>query len=136
VVYIDANYAGISAEQLLDLVSVETKHVSSLEMSIVKDANAKSSELVCTGDILKFSANDGDLVVRYMIVVLGDTNCNGKTDAGDAVRMAGHYVGKDIMDAYACLASDINDNKELDAGDAVKVTGKFIYWNNYTSVLD
>lgn len=136
VVYIDANYAGISAEQLLDLVSVETKHVSSLEMSIVKGANAKSSELVCTGDILKFSANDGDLVVRYMIVVLGDTNCNGKTDAGDAVRMAGHYVGKDIMDAYACLASDINDNKELDAGDAVKVTGKFIYWNNYTSVLD
>ncbi len=137
-IYIDAHYNGISVEDLLGNVLITTKFADGQGWSLIKGANAQSEALICTGDMLIVEAENagGSVTETYIIVILGDANCNGITDAGDAVVMARHYVGKMTMDSFAELAADANRNNGIDGGDAVKVTGKYVKWNSYVSALN
>jgi hypothetical protein len=70
------------------------------------------------------------------VTLSGDANCDGETNAGDAVVQAKQYVGKTVLDSFAELAADTNRNNGIDGGDAVKVTGKYVKWNSYASALN
>lgn len=136
-IYIDAHHTGITVEDLFENLTITTKHADGKGWMLEKGANAQSEDLICTGDMIVVEAENvsGSVTETYIVVILGDTNCNGTTDAGDAVVMAKHYVGKTTMDAFAELAADANRNNGTDAGDAVKVTAKHVNCSNYTSSL-
>lgn len=132
-VYLDAHYAGITLEQFYKAFKVNAKYAASTEMRL-----NSNKELVCNGDILVVDAENaaGEKVKKtYVIIILGDTNCNGRADAGDAVAMAAHHVGKQELDPTSWLAFDLNRNNKQEAGDAVKVVGKYVNWNNYVSAV-
>ena len=133
-IYLDVHYNGIEASDLSGLIEVTTKHADGSGWSMDKGPG----ELICTGDIITIEAENAAASVTdtYVIVILGDANCDGKTNAGDAVVMAKYYVGKADIEVFAELAADANCNYGVDAGDAVKVTGKYINWENYTSALE
>ena len=132
-VYLDAHYAGITLAQFYEAFEVNAKYAESIGMYI-----SSNKELVCNGDILVVDAKNaaGEKVKQtYVIIILGDTNCNGRADAGDAVAMAAHHVGKQELDPTSWLAFDLNRNNKQEAGDAVKVVGKYVNWNNYVSAV-
>ncbi|MBQ8498010.1 MAG: dockerin type I repeat-containing protein [Clostridia bacterium] len=133
-IYLDVHYDGIEASDLFDLIEITTKHADSFGWGMEKGPG----ELICTGDIITIDAENvsGKVEETYVIVILGDANRDGKTNAGDAVVMAKYYVGKTDLEVFAELAADANRNNGVDAGDAVKVTGKYINWANYTSALE
>ena len=135
-IYIDAHHNGISVSELGDALELDLVHADNYSTFV---PGKEYDEIVCTGDVLvidTYVAGGNVKLGSYVVIVLGDTNCNGKNDAGDAVLMARHYVGKAEMAAFPYKASDININNELDAGDAVKVTSKYIDWSDYTSALE
>ena len=132
-VYLDAHYAGITLDQFYKAFGVNAKYAESIGMDI-----SSNKELVCNGDLLVVDAKNaaGEKVKKtYVIIILGDTNCNGRADAGDAVAMAAHHVGKQELDPTSWLAFDLNRNNKQEAGDAVKVVGKYVNWNNYVSAV-
>ena len=132
-VYLDAHYAGITVAQFYEAFAVNAKYAESIGLYI-----NSNKELVCNGDILVVDAKNaaGEKVKKtYVIIILGDTNCNGRADAGDAVAMAAHHVGKQELDPTSWLAFDLNRNNKQEAGDAVKVVGKYVNWNNYVSAV-
>ena len=137
-IYIDAHYNGIEASDLFGNVVLTTKFADGHGWELIKGANAQSSDLICTGDILVVEAENasGTVTETFIVVILGDANCNGTIDGGDAAAMASFYVGKLALDSFAELASDANRNNGIDAGDAVKVTGKYVKWSSYASALN
>ncbi len=135
-IFVDASYKGITVSDLNFALDLTITHTDNWTARV---SGKDYGELVCTGDVLVIetdTVNGTEKLGSYVVIILGDTNCNGKADAGDAVLMAKHYVGKETMNAFAELATDINANYKIDAGDAVKVTDKYINWNNYVSALD
>ena len=133
-IYIDAHFNGVTVSDFTDMITATVKYAENVDVVV---SGKGANDLVCTGNQLLVKINDGtETLTRFVIIVLGDTNGNGKADAGDAVKMAKHYVAAEILDGFAQSAADINRNNGVDAGDAVKVTGKYIYWNNYTSALN
>ena len=63
---------------------------------------------------------------EYVIVMIGDTNCNGRIDGGDAAQMMNHFYGKNLLTGYALMAGDVNQNGRIEAGDARKNQIKFL----------
>ena len=64
---------------------------------------------------------------------MGDTNCNGETDAGDMVLMRRHFQGVITLTGVARIAADTSMNGEVDAGDMVRNRRKFQNWAGYES---
>ena len=62
----------------------------------------------------------------YAIVILGDANCNGRTDSGDATMMMNHFYGTNKLSGLALVAADNNQNGKIEAGDARKNQVKFL----------
>ena len=100
-------------------------------------------KLVVTGETVKITAENpaaADAVqMAYTIIIMGDTNSNGRNDSGDAVLMSKHYSSKnEQLTGYALLAADMNQNGKVDSGDAVKNATKYQYlWKEekYESAL-
>ena len=84
------------------------------------------------------NASGGSATVTYTVIILGDTNCNGRIESGDATRISLHYAGVRTMTGDALLAADANRNGRVESGDAVKISVKYAYaWNDksYASSL-
>lgn len=115
-----------------------------LEMEIegaVTDEYTGTTEVVPTGAKVTLRAwynDDPDNIVEavYYIVNLGDTNCNGFTDSGDAVLIKDHYEKEGgVLSGYALLAGNVNQQGDgepgdlsidgIDSGDAVRVKIKY-----------
>ena len=66
---------------------------------------------------------------------MGDTNCNGRTDSGDAVLMRRNFMNIEKLTGAALKAADVNKNGRIDSGDASKNRLKFMSkdWNGYKS---
>ena len=91
-----------------------------------------ASGLVANGASIYVS---GSRAGSYTVIIMGDTNCNGKTDSGDAVKMRNHYFGTATLSGVALEAADMNRNGKVDAGDAVKNRVKYQNWRGYRSAL-
>ena len=73
--------------------------------------------------------------VTYDIVVMGDTNCNGRVESGDAVKIDRHFKGQQKLTGLVFLAADSNRNGRLESGDAVKIMVKYQNGASYVTAL-
>lgn len=128
-IYLDVQPTGINAKQLQTAVR-KYFNDSSAEVTIYSGLTA--SGLVANGASIYVS---GSRAGSYTVIIMGDTNCNGKTDSGDAVKMRNHYFGTATLSGVALEAADMNRNGKVDAGDAVKNRVKYQNWRGYRSAL-
>ena len=137
-IYIDTAPSGITLQNFKSLVSFKT-HNAATSATEVTNGNVVlgKDDLVPTGAAIKVTASGagGSETVTYTVIVLGDTNCNGKIESGDATRIAFHYVGSKLLTGYAYMAADTTCNGIIDAGDAVNLSTKYVYkWDDKTYV--
>ena len=140
-------YVGfISVADLEAALDFELENADTYELTwdytcmLLGDGSAADFEVVPTGARITVKAWDsafGDSVyatATYYIINLGDTNCNGRIDAGDATLMAKHYKAESDegkLTGFALLAADVNQTSSLiyddpvDPGDAVKNQVKY-----------
>ena len=128
-IYLDVQPSGINAKQLQTAVR-KYFNDSSAEVTIYSGLTA--SGLVANGASIYVS---GSRAGSYTVIIMGDTNCNGKTDSGDAVKMRNHYFGTAELTGVALEAADMNRNGKVDSGDAVKNRVKYQGWRSYRSEL-
>lgn len=128
-IYLDVKPSGINESQLQTAVR-KYFNDSSAEVTIYSGLTA--SGLVANGASIYVS---GSRAGSYTVIIMGDTNCNGKTDSGDAVKMRNHYFGTATLSGVALEAADMNRNGKVDAGDAVKNRVKYQNWSGYRSAL-
>lgn len=128
-IYLDVKPSGINESQLQTAVR---KYFNDSGATVSVNSGLTASGLVANGaSIYVTGSNAGS----YTVIIMGDTNCNGKTDAGDAVKMRNHYFGTDLLSGVELEAADMNRNDKVDAGDAVKNRVKYQNWSGYTSAL-
>lgn len=142
--YLDVSPAGITEEQFKALVSFAVSNAEQA-YSFEDCAAYEGRSLLATGTKVTVTASNTaaaeTVELTYTIIIMGDTNCNGRTDSGDAVLMSKHYQSQDDsdkMNGYPLLAADMNQNGEVESGDAVKNATKYKYmWadNTYLSAL-
>ena len=97
----------------------------------VENGGLTNAGLVKNGAVVMVA--DGNELYKYTIIVMGDTNCNGETDAGDMVLMRRHFQGVITLTGVARVAADTSMNGEVDAGDMVRNRRKFQNWAGYES---
>ncbi len=138
-IIIDAHYEGIKASELLPLITFNANNADSIEL-VLNDGNLASDSLVATGTKLTATATNAKsgltASVEYTIIILGDVNCNGEVDVGDATLISRELVDLTKFNELQLLAADMNCNGETDIGDATKVSRKYVYWEEYTSSLN
>ena len=131
----DANISGVGVEKFVDMLTVNVEGAVDVSKIVYdKNGNEKVSGLVCTGDVIKITAFDGANYVteELVIVVVGDTNGDGRISIADYARLSAHFADdldedKKMSDAEI-LAADVNGNGRIDVGDAVRLSYKFQYW--------
>ena len=128
-IYLDVQPSGINAKQLQTAVR---KYFSDSSAEVTIYSGLTASGLVTNGASIYVS---GSRAGSYTVIIMGDTNCNGKTDSGDAVKMRNHYFGTATLSGVALEAADMNRNGKVDAGDAVKNRVKYQNWSGYRSAL-
>ena len=132
---LDANISGVGVEKFVDMLTVNVEGAVDVSKIVYdKNGNEKVSGLVCTGDVIKITAFDGANYVteELVIVVVGDTNGDGRISIADYARLSAHFADdldedKKMSDAEI-LAADVNGNGRIDVGDAVRLSYKFQYW--------
>lgn len=136
---IDAAVDGISVESFLSMLNVNVDGAINATAAIYDaDGNPKTAGLVCTGDTLVITAFDGvdDILKEYTVVIIGDSNGNGRADIGDSVKISNYFIYEEDagMSEAQILACDLNGNGRVDIGDAVKLSVKFTAdWEEYNS---
>lgn len=128
-IYLDVKPSGINESQLQTAVR---KYFNDSGATVSVNSGLTASGLVANGASVYVTGNNAG---SYTVIIMGDTNCNGKTDAGDAVKMRNHYFGTDLLSGVELEAADMNRNDKVDAGDAVKNRVKYQNWSGYTSAL-
>ena len=132
---------GITASQVVSMLSASASNASDVAIS-VNDIGIKNGRVV-NGAILTVTARNPATsevdIKKYTIIIMGDTNCDGITNADDAVVMTNIYLYGIEVPECVKLAADMNQNGMLDAGDAVKNQMKYLHlWvdGSYTSALN
>ena len=141
-IYLDTNPNGLSAANFKSLVTFATTNADTVTYEIKNNGSTLGTgALVPTGakvTVTASNASGGSATVTYTVIILGDTNCNGRIESADATRIALHYAGVKTMTGDAFLAADANRNGKIESGDAVKIAVKYAYaWNDksYASSL-
>ena len=128
-VYIDAGRMtlsvkakGISADEYIKMLKFDIEgEYDSFE--VIPEMTATG--LIYTGAKVTVVATNkaGTTTVEYIVVVKGDSNCNGQVDIGDVV-LASKHLGKDeLLDGIEAEAMMLNDNDRIDIGDMVLLSG-------------
>ena len=128
-IYLDVQPSGINAKQMQTAVR---KYFGDSSAEVTVNSGLTASGLVANGASIYVS---GSRAGSYTVIIMGDTNCNGKTDSGDAVKMRNHYFGTAQLTGAALEAADMNRNGKVDSGDAVKNRVKYQNWGGYSSTL-
>lgn len=141
-IYLDTNPNGISSATFKSLVTFATTNADTVTYEIKNNGSTLGTgDLVPTGakvTVTASNASGASATVTYTVIILGDTNCNGRIESGDATRISLHYAGVRTMTGDALLAADTNRNGRVESGDAVKISAKYAYaWNDksYKSAL-
>ena len=133
---IDTQIAGLTVAEFKQLIKLEAVNADKIDIEIEGLAN---TDLVANGSKLTATArqngSDEIDVVNYEIIVLGDINCNGRIEAGDAVLISRELVGELEFNRVQTLAADTNCNDRTDIGDATRIATKIVDWDNYNTML-
>ncbi len=135
---IDTQVAGITVSQLKKLIKFQAENADSIEI-VIGDGTLSGSDLVANGTKVTATAKRNGTsetdVVTYNIVILGDLNCNGRIESGDAVLISRMLVGEIQFNKVQKLAADTNCNNRTDIGDATIIASKIVDEENYQSML-
>lgn len=141
-IYVDGHYDGITVDQLLASLNFVIRDHDAYRYTYTGTAVGLGGELlVATGFKLTVKATNntgGEDEETYVVIVMGDTNCDGLNDSGDAVKIRKYFMnhaamipGNSELSGYALKAAKINDDTDIDSGDAVKIRSKWlITWDN------
>ena len=113
-------------------------------VSITIEGNSGAS-LIKTADRMTVTARNGDgkivAQISYVIIVMGDTNCNGKVNSSDAAVTRNISMGKESS-LEVRMAADVNfsgtvETPKVNSSDVSFVMAKWFAWdlNQYTSNL-
>ena len=136
ILFVDAINDGMSIEKFVELLRVAMKNDADniCDITIIGEVNG----LIATGTQVTVTAKNklGVDSVTYDIVVMGDTNRDGKVSSGDASLVYQHFCGTltKALNELQLLAGDTNGNGRLESGDANKIYAKYV-GTGYTSVL-
>lgn len=130
---LDALYASMSFRELTDYT---------VKFSI--EGNGGSG-LVKTADRLTVTAYNADgkqvAQITFVVIVMGDTNCNGKVNSSDAAVTKNISMGKEST-LEACMAADVNfsgtlETPKVNSSDVSYIMAKWFSWdlNKYVSNL-
>ena len=134
---IDAHANGLTVAELMNLLKFNVKNADSIGYTF-GDGTLAMTDLVANGTTLTVVATNaaGSASVEYTIIILGDVNCNGRIESGDAMLIAQIYTGIFTEPGvHQTLAADVSDNGRLESGDAVLIARKYVDWDNYTTSL-
>ena len=130
----------------LDALSASTDFGDLSEYTVkFSIAGNSGSGLVKTADRLTVQAFNADgkcvATITYVVIVMGDTNCNGKVNTSDAAVTKNISMGKEAS-LEACMAADVNfsgttDSPRVNSSDVSFTMSKWFKWelNQYTSNL-
>lgn len=137
-IIIDTHANGITADELKALINLYADNADYIDIAL--GDNLSGDSLVPNGTKLLATAGneftDEVDTVEYTVIVLGDINCNGTVEVGDAVLITRHLVYDQELSAVQKLAADTSNNGRIDVGDAVRITRKKLYWDEYKSLLE
>ncbi|MCD8151664.1 MAG: dockerin type I repeat-containing protein [Clostridiales bacterium] len=137
-IYLDVDPNGITADQFKAAVSHSAVSGTYSSSTLTSVDVTEDKGLVYTGAKATFTASNSvssnTATITYTVIIMGDTNCNGWTDSGDATLMMQHYQGIRSLTGVAYLAVDMNWNGSLDSGDATRNQVKYQTWNLGTYV--
>lgn len=141
ILILDAIASGLTVDQFraMLIAAMTNDFDGKVEVTVADTANYRGSELLCTTAKVTLTAENEDGVkasVTYDVVMLGDTNCNGRVEAGDGIKIKNHYQGVQEMTGLALMAADCNRNGRLEAGDGIKIKVKFQMGESYVSALN
>lgn len=140
ILILDAVTDGITIEEFSAVVSIPMTNDfdNKPEVTVTGAYNNGTSNLICTTSKITLTAENADGVkasVTYDVVMIGDTNCNGRVECGDVVKIERHYQNLQELTGLALVAADCNRNGRLESGDAVKIMVKFQTGENYVTAL-
>ncbi len=137
-IIIDTHASGITVDELKALINLYADNADYIDIAL--GDNLSGDSLVPNGTKLLATAGneftDEVDTVEYTVIVLGDINCNGTVEVGDAVLITRHLVYDQELSAVQKLAADTSNNGRIDVGDAVRITRKKLYWDEYKSLLE
>ena len=139
ILFLDTIQAGMSVEEFTALLKeyVPTQRDTDGVCDVTVVGEGKGN-LIATGTQVTVTAKNsaGVASATYDIVVMGDTNCDGKVSSGDASLVYQHFCGTltKALNELQLLAGDTNGNGRLESGDANKIYAKYV-GVGYTTVL-
>lgn len=106
---------------------VKLEHKANVDAIQAKyDALNDDQKAAIAEDVLaKFNSVKERLVKLELAENMGDVNGDNKTDAGDALDVLKHVVGKGAIAGDALILADVNADTKVDAGDALDIL-KFV----------
>lgn len=142
-IIVDVHPDGIDADVFKSLISFTALNADAIEIGYGQ-GTVTDENLVKTGTVITATASSERIsatdVVEYTIIVLGDVNCDGYSDVGDAILICRELVedleGDEALTDIQKLACDINDSTRVDIGDATRIANKYVSeWEEYDSFL-
>ena len=127
---LDTRPEGINADQLQTALR---KILNKPNATVKVDADGVASTGLVKNGASATVTSDNE-VLKYTIIIMGDTNCNGRIEAGDMVLMRRHFQGAITLTGAAFEAADTNQNKRIEAGDMVRNRVKFQKWPDYSTL--
>ena len=129
--FLDVKAEGITQAELESILTVNMDNdadgIAAVTVHSFTSYNGRN--LIATGTKITLEAENVKGVKAtkdYIVIIMGDANCNGRTEAGDAIMMTNHFYGTNLLTGYALLAADINCNGRIEAGDARKNQVKYL----------
>lgn len=147
-IYLDVQSSGITEAQFAALVSFSgaADNASHIDVKIDEGGLAENNNryTIRNGATVTVTAQNPDSSVapsvKYTVIIMGDTNCNGMTDAGDCRAIQYHVLGMELLKDASLLAADINGQSSeltgsVDTGDARVNQFKILNGSEYKSAL-
>ena len=141
ILFVDIIKDGMTVDEFKNLLSAAFTNDADNKVAItVSGAYTRgTTDFICTTAKVTLVVENADGIkatATYDIVVMGDTNCNGRVESGDAVLIDKHYRGLQTLTGLELVAADTNRNGRLESGDAVKIMVKYQNAANYVTALN
>ena len=140
---IDGHKDGITAAVLKAMLMLQAENADEIEIVITYADGTVIADTANVPNGAKINATarrngtDKTDEVSYTVIVMGDTNANGRIDIGDASKIAKVLVGDETFTELQQMAANMNANGRIDIGDATKIASKLNNdWANYESLLN
>lgn len=144
IIFIDANWEGIKASELKAILDFGFVNVQNTATDVEWTFTAGEDALVRTGDTITVTAWNAEqeepvkVSATYKIIIMGDTNKDGKATVNDVGLANDSIVGQVELDEDATLAANMNQSTGehiITVNDVALIQQKFTHENDYDSFL-